>query len=136
MPFNIRVIILMKVINMDNKTTIEELKTFVTKFCIERDWQQFHNPKDLAIGITTEASELLERFRFKSNEQIDILMKSTKRSEICDEVADIFYFTLLFAGYNNIDLASELKRKLEDTKKKYPIDKVKGNNKKYDEYEN
>lgn len=118
----------------DEKTTIYELKELVKKFCEERDWDQYHNPKDLTIGIVTEASELLEHFRFKSEkESKELLEKPEKRDEITQELSDTFYFILRFAQMNNIDLSTELKRKLEINNKHYPVEKSKGSNKKYTE---
>ena len=120
--------------NKDSKTNIEELKNKVQRFCEERDWDQYHNAKDLAIGIITESSELLEKFRFKSVAEIDELFEDPhKRIKITEEAADIFYFLLRFAQMYNIDLSSELEQKLEQNKIKYPVDKSKGSNKKYDE---
>lgn len=119
---------------MDNKTTLEELKNEVKNFCEKRDWDQFHNPKELAIGISTEANELLQIFRFKSEEDMKKMMDSEKREEIEEELADVLYFVLRFAQMNNIDLSSAVLNKIEKNDKKYPADKVKGCNKKYNEY--
>lgn len=119
---------------MDSLTTLEELKNKVKEFCEKRDWDQFHDPKELAIGISTEANELLQIFRFKSKQDMQALMRADKSEKVKEEVADIFYFLLRFAQMNNIDLSVELQSKLEKNDKKYPIEKVKGCNKKYDEY--
>ncbi len=120
---------------MDNKTTIEELKDKIKHFCEVRDWDQFHNAKDLAIGIVTEASELLDQFRFKSNEEIENLFKSQEtRNKISDELADVLYFVLRLAQKYQIDLADEFERKMRKNELKYPIEKAKGLNKKYTEY--
>ena len=86
---------------MDNKVTLEELKNQVKDFCEQRDWDQFHNPKELAIGISTEANELLQIFRFKSEEDMKSLMVSDKRIEVEEELADVLYFVLRFAQMNN-----------------------------------
>lgn len=119
---------------MDRKTTIEELKEMVKEFCEARDWNQFHNPKDLAIGISTEANELLQIFRFKSEEDMRQLMSSERKDEIEEELADVFYFVLRFAQMNNIDLSQAVKNKIDKNNKKYPVEKAKGCNKKYNEY--
>ena len=120
---------------MDTKTTIIELKQLVQTFCEERDWDQFHDAKELAIGISTEAGELLEHFRFKSRDQINELFKDEKkRLEISEELSDVLYFVLRFAQMYNIDLTSNLHLKNEKNARKYPISKVKGCNKKYTEY--
>ena len=119
---------------MDNETTIEDLKNTVKKFCEDRDWDQFHNAKDLAIGISTEAAELLDLFRFKSLEEIDKMLKDgQKRERIGEELADVFYFTLRFAQRFDFDLSNELNSKISKNAEKYPIDKAKGSNKKYNE---
>lgn len=118
---------------MDEKASIAELKSKVKKFCEARDWDQFHNPKDLAIGIITESSELLEHFRFKSDIEMKAILESKKKEEISDEIADIMFFILRFAQMNNIDLSAELERKLAISEKKYPVEKAKGSNKKYTE---
>lgn len=119
---------------MDSENNINELKKLVEKFCDDRDWEQFHNPKDLTIGISTEANELLSLFRFKNKEDMEVMLKNlNKREEIEDETADIFFFLLRFAQMNNIDLSEVLKRKIEKNNKKYSIEKFKGSNKKYSE---
>ena len=120
---------------MDHKTNVKELKDIVQKFCEDRDWDQFHNAKDLAIGISTEAAELLQIFRFKTEEDIQELFKDEKRKkEITEEMSDVLYFLLRLAQKYNVDLTEELKQKLEKNKIKYPIHKAKGNKKKYSEY--
>ena len=118
----------------DDSTTIKELKGKVQKFCEERDWDQFHNPKDLAIGVSTEASELLDIFRFKREGDIkEIILNSSKRQMIGEELADVLYFLLRFAQMNKFDLSSELEKKIKKNAVKYPIKKAKGSNKKYNE---
>ncbi len=119
---------------MDKETNIHELKEKIKSFCEDRDWDQFHNAKELAIGIVTEASELLQHFRFKSEKQVNEMFKSEKKQEITEEIADILYFTLRLAERYNIDLTTELNKKMEKNKEKYPIDKAKGSNKKYTEF--
>lgn len=119
---------------MDNKTTVEDLKNLVKTFCEQRDWDQFHNPKELAIGISTEANELLQIFRFKNEEQMKELMSSNKKNEVQEELADVVYFALRFAQMNGIDLSSAIIDKIEKNNVKYPVDKAKGCNKKYNEY--
>tara|TARA_Y100000310_G_C20657456_1_gene802755 strand:+ start:66 stop:434 length:369 start_codon:yes stop_codon:yes gene_type:complete len=121
---------------MDHKTSIHELKEKVRAFCEDRDWDQFHNAKELAIGIVTEASELLEHFRFKSEEQVNNMFKNeSKKQELTEEMADVLYFLVRLAQRYDIDLTSELEKKIKKNNEKYPIDKVKGCNKKYSEYE-
>lgn len=119
---------------MQNKN-IEEMIKLVQDFCEARDWDQFHNPKDLAIGISTEANELLDIFRFKSEEQMQSIMNSSKKEHVEEELADIFFFVLRFAQMNNIDLHQILIDKIDKNNKKYPVEKAKGNNEKYREFE-
>jgi NTP pyrophosphatase (non-canonical NTP hydrolase) len=119
---------------VDNDTTVNELKDLVKQFCEERNWDQFHNPKDLAIGIITEAGELLDIFRFKGDDEITQMMnESEKRTAIGDELADVLYFVLRFAQMNNFDLSYELERKIEKNNTRYPVKKSRDSNKKYNE---
>lgn len=119
---------------MDHQTKVEDLKEQVKAFCEARDWDQFHGPKELAIGISTEAAELLQHFRFKSEDQIrEMLNTPEKRKEINEELADVLYFVLRMAQMYNIDLTTELTNKIEKNDKRYPVDKSKGQNMKYTE---
>lgn len=120
--------------NLDNKSTIEELKDVVKSFCEDREWDQFHNQKDLSIMIITEAAELLEIFRYKDEKQMQEIMNGKKRIAVEEEVADILFGLLRFAQMNNIDLSTALFDKVEKNNKKYPVELVKGKNKKYNEY--
>ena len=112
---------------------LNELIETIKIFCEQRDWDQYHNPKDLAIGISTEAAELLDLFRFKNGEEIQQTL-TNKREAIEDELADVLFFVLRFAQMNDIDLKKALEHKMAKNAAKYPVDKVKGNNKKYNEY--
>lgn len=119
----------------DEVRNIQEIKDFVKKYCEERDWDQFHNAKELAIALSLEASELLEPFRFKSEKEIEELFKdSKKREEIEDEMADVLYFLVRLAQKYDVDLSEAFDRKMEKSAKKYPIDKAKGSSKKYNEF--
>lgn len=118
----------------DKKANINELKEIVKYFCEERDWDQYHNPKDISIGIVTEASELLELFRFKTESQIkEIFSDTEKLKEVSNELADVLFFVLRFSQKNNIDLTEALKRKVNINERKYPKEVFKGINKKYTE---
>lgn len=117
---------------MKEQLNLENLQREVQSFCEDRDWDQFHGPKDLAIGVITEASELLEHFRFLSDEQaLELLKNSQQKEEVEDELADVLFFLLRFAQRFDVDLAQALTRKMEKSEKKYPVDKAKGSNKKY-----
>ena len=119
----------------DEVRKIQEIKDFIKKYCEERDWDQFHNAKELAIALSIEASELLGPFRFKTPKEVDELFKDLKkREEIEDEMADILYFLVRLAQRYDVDLAEAFDRKMEKSAKKYPVDKAKGSNKKYNEF--
>ena len=119
----------------DDARTIAEAKEIVRRFCEERDWDQYHNPKDLAVGMVTEGSELLEIFRFKTPEECrGLLSDPEKLEDVKDELSDVFYLVLRFAQMNGIDLFSALEDKIAKNDAKYPADKVRGCNRKYDEY--
>ena len=120
---------------MDSKITIQELKDRAKKFCDERDWEQFHNAKDLAIGIVTEAAELLDHFRFKSKEETEAIMKDAeKNTKIAEELADTLYFVLRISQKYGIDLSEAFNKKMLKNEEKYPVEKAKGSNKKYTEF--
>ena len=119
---------------MKKDYTVTELTSMVQNFCEERDWDQFHNPKDLAIGISTEANELLDIFRFQNGTEIaQIMQKPQKREHIEEELADVLFFVLRFAQMNDLDLKDILQKKLQKNAAKYPVEKAKGRNEKYDE---
>jgi len=127
-------ILLQKVFYEDEKTTIVELKNLVKLFCDDRDWDKYHNPKDLAIGIITESSELLELFRFKSEKEVKKMFSNqNKKQVIMNELSDVFYFILRLAEKYDIDLSLELYKKINENNKKYPVEICKGSSKKYDE---
>jgi NTP pyrophosphatase (non-canonical NTP hydrolase) len=114
---------------------IASMKKAVQEFCEARDWDQFHNPKDLAIGLSTESNELLDLFRFKDSEQMKEMMKNpAKREEISEELADIFFFLLRFSQMYGFDMEQGLQDKIRKNGEKYPVEKAKGSNLKYNEY--
>jgi NTP pyrophosphatase (non-canonical NTP hydrolase) len=120
---------------MDHKTNVQDIKEKIKKFCDDRDWNQYHNAKDLAIGVITEASELLEHFRFKDEKQVEEMLKDpSKRKEISEEMSDVLYFILRLAQMYDIDIATEFDKKMLKNAEKYPVEKVKGKNKKYSDY--
>lgn len=115
--------------------SIDQLMNIVKNFCEDRDWDQFHNPKDLAIGMSTEANELLDLFRFKSEQQMrEMINDMEKRERISEELSDIFFFLLRFSQMYDFDMGDGLLHKIEKNNKKYPIEKSKGKNEKYTEY--
>ncbi|MCK4634908.1 MAG: nucleotide pyrophosphohydrolase [Candidatus Aenigmarchaeota archaeon] len=119
---------------MDSKINVHELKEIVRKFCEDRDWDQYHGAKDLAMALIIESAELLEHFRWKSEKEVKELFENPeKKEQISDEMADVLYFLLRLAQRYDIDLSESLKRKIEKNDKKYPVEKARGSNKKYTE---
>jgi NTP pyrophosphatase (non-canonical NTP hydrolase) len=113
---------------------LEKLSELVDNFCEERDWKQFHNIKDLAMGLSIEASELLQIFLWKDSKEVEALLDTpNKREDIEDEVADVLFFLLRIAHLNNIDLQMALEKKIVKNELKYPVSQFKGSNKKYNE---
>jgi NTP pyrophosphatase (non-canonical NTP hydrolase) len=118
----------------DNDATVKDLKDLVQAYCEARDWDQFHAPKELVIGVVTEAAELLEPFRFKNDDEIRAMLANPeKREKIAHEAADTLYFLLRFCQMNNIDLTGALQSKMTHNERRYPVEKAKGSNKKYNE---
>ncbi|CAN5722267.1 nucleotide pyrophosphohydrolase [soil metagenome] len=111
---------------------ISKLREIIVKFREERDWKQFHNPKDLAISMMLEAGEVLEHFEWMNKEEQWKKVESHKE-EISEELADVFSYLLLLCNDLDIDLSDAFIKKLEKSSKKYPVDKAKGNHTKYTE---
>ncbi|MRN56825.1 nucleotide pyrophosphohydrolase [Paenibacillus monticola] len=108
---------------------MDELIGKIVAFRDERNWSQFHNPKDLAISLNLEASELLELFQWKSSDET--IDKSL--SKIQDELADVLYYALLMSHDLGINPSQAILEKLQKNAEKYPVDKAFGSNKKYTE---
>jgi len=111
---------------------VKNLQEKIAQFVSDRDWHQFHNPKDLAISLNLEASEVLEHFQWKSEKEMLEYVK-THKEEVSDELADVLYWVLLMANNMDIDVVAASEKKLEKNAKKYPVEKSKGNHKKYTE---
>lgn len=111
---------------------LKSLQEKIAQFVADRDWDQFHNPKDLAISLNLEASEVLEHFQWKSEKEMSDYVK-THKEEVGEELADVLYWVLLMANNMKIDVISASERKLQKNAEKYPVDKSKGNHKKYTE---
>ena len=113
----------------DEKSSLSELKNQIQKFCEARDWDSFHGPKDLAIGAVTEASELLEHFRFQTKDQeVEILRDPQKRQEVGDELADVLFFLLRFSQRFDFDLTQCFQEKMNKNARKYPVSEFRGKN--------
>jgi len=110
---------------LDKTTTVQQLREHVEKFIDEREWLQFHNPKDLSMALSIEASELMEKFLWidskKSFQEIE-----NNKEEVEQELADVLMLVICFARIAKIDISGALARKLEHNTKKYPVDKAKG----------
>jgi NTP pyrophosphatase (non-canonical NTP hydrolase) len=105
---------------------IQSITAELLAFRNARDWEQFHNPKDLATGLSIEASELLECFLWKKPEEADL-------TKVREELADVFSYALLLAHHYGINVAEIVHQKIEHNERKYPVDKAKGSAKKYTE---
>lgn len=103
---------------------MEEVSKAVVDFTRERDWDQFHSPENLAKSISIESAELLECFQWNSN---------YNKKEVCKELADVVNYCILLADKLGVRLEDIVLEKLEETRKKYPIEKAKGTSKKYTE---
>ena len=111
---------------------ISEIQNQLKKFAIERDWEQFHTPKNLAMALSVEASELVEIFQWLNVEESNSPDQS-QIEEINNEVADIAMYLLRFCSVLGIDLENAIERKLERNTQKYPVNLSKGNAQKYDQ---
>ena len=107
-------------------TDIEEITKTLLKFRNERDWEQFHNSKDLALAINVEAGELLELFLWKEPEAANL-------EKIKEELADVFAFAFLLADKHGFDVKDIVLEKIRKNAEKYPVEKAKGTAKKYNE---
>lgn len=107
--------------------TFDELRKQALLFRDERDWGQFHNPKDLALSICLEAAELLECFQW-SGADLDV---ENKREAMIEELADIFNYCLLLADTLDVDIVQATSNKIKENQTKYPQELAKGNSKKY-----
>ncbi|MFT4311873.1 MAG: MazG-like family protein [Candidatus Woesearchaeota archaeon] len=118
----------------DEHTTVQELKDLTKKFSDQRDWGQFHTPKDMAMNAIIELSELLDHFRFKKTDEIILMLQDKeKKQKIMYEFSDAFYSLLRLSDLLDFDMSSQLRKKMREIAKKYPVRTSKGTNKKYDE---
>lgn len=99
----------------------------------KRNWEQFHTPKELAVALTIEASELLETFQWKSDEEVTRLLNSSSRERVVDEIADVAIVLSYLCHDLKLDLDAAVLSKLQKNEARYPIEKSYGNAKKYDE---
>jgi NTP pyrophosphatase (non-canonical NTP hydrolase) len=107
-------------------TQLQQLTDLLIKFRDARDWKQFHNPKDLALAISIESSELLEAFLWKPAESVPV-------EKVKEEIADVFAYLVMLADHYNLDLEQVVREKVQQNEVKYPVDKAKGKSNKYNE---
>ncbi len=109
---------------------IKDLTKKIIAFRDARDWAQFHTPKDLAISLSLEAGEVMEHFQWKNNKEVKEYIEK-HREEIGDELGDVFNYLLLLSDRVGVNILDVAEKKLRKNEKKYPIDKAKGKNTKY-----
>lgn len=117
----------------DDTKTLGELKQSVAAFAEERDWNQFHSLKNLAMSISIESAELMECFQWVDNAASNVLVDDVDaRQAVADELADVLIYAMQFANRAEIDLSQAIERKMAINASKYPIETSKGNSDKYD----
>ncbi|HEY5673901.1 MAG TPA: nucleotide pyrophosphohydrolase [Malonomonas sp.] len=118
----------------DEKITLQDLKERMATFVRERDWEQFHNPKNLSMSIAIEAGELMEHFQWLTEQQSKNL-DAVALQEIGEELADIVIYALSMANDLKLDLSETVLAKMEKNIRKYPKDQVRGKAHKYTYYQ-
>ena len=113
-------------------TELEKIKLRLRQFAEERDWDQFHSPKNFSMALIAEAAEIVEHFQWLTPEQSQNLPPD-KLEEVKTELADVFIYLVRLADKLDVDLISAVYAKIETNEKKYPIEKAKGIAKKYTE---
>ncbi len=104
-----------------------ELKDVLIRFRDERDWEQFHDSKNLALALSIEAAELNELFLWKKDDESE----SVDRENLKDELADVFAYAIMLAGKHDLDVGDIVRAKMEKNRLKYPVEKAKGSSAKY-----
>jgi len=111
----------------DTATTIEQLKQAMAHFVAERDWERFHSPKNLVMGLSVEAAELMEHFLWMDNEESrSAVLEPARRRGVAAEMADVACYLLALANVMRLDLSSAILEKLEKNARKYPAEKYRG----------
>ena len=116
-----------------NPDPLQDLRNALRQFAAERDWDQFHSPKNLAIALTVEATELLEHFQWLSDSE-PAAIPSEKRARVREELADVLLYLIRLADKLDIDLLVAATEKMSINAVKYPIHKARGSSKKYTEF--
>ena len=110
--------------------SIRDLTNRINAFRDARDWKQFHNPKDMAVSICIESAELLEQFQWKNAKECETHLQEN-REAVADEMADVAIYLFELADLLKMDLGHEMLRKLDKNAAKYPVEKARGSNLKY-----
>lgn len=111
----------------DQETPVAELREMVRVFVAERDWRQFHTPKNISMALAIEAAELMEHFQWLTPEQSQAVARHDKDlAAVAEELADVVCYALALANELEIDVASAMRMKMEKNRKKYPADKYRG----------
>ena len=121
-------------IKMDDIINIFELKKKISKFADDREWIKYHSPKNLSMALSVEAAELMEIFQWMTGDESLTVEDETQRSNISDELADIFVYVVRIADRLDINLSESIKIKMKKNAEKYPAELVRGSSKKYTEY--
>jgi NTP pyrophosphatase (non-canonical NTP hydrolase) len=114
---------------MDSSEKYQNLVARIKKFCDDRDWSQFHDPKNLAISLNLEAAEVLELYQWTKDNQL----KPERAAKINEELADVMYWLIMLSNHYKIDLVDALDKKMDQNEMKYPVEKAKGTSAKYNE---
>jgi len=117
-----------------NDNPFEVIKLKIRAFAEQRDWDQFHSPKNLAMALNVEAAELLEHFQWLSQQQSSSLDTETL-AEVAEEIADIQVYLIRLADKLDVDIVAATEAKMEKNVQKYPAEKVRGQSKKYTKYQ-
>jgi NTP pyrophosphatase (non-canonical NTP hydrolase) len=118
----------------DSTTTLAELKARVLAFARERDWEQFHSPKNLSMALAAEAAELMEHFLWATPEASrSVAQDEAKRCKIAEELADVVIYAMEFANVTGLDVAAAIETKMAANAQKYPVEKARGRAEKYTE---
>jgi dCTP diphosphatase len=116
----------------NRRQNLSSLTELALRFRDERDWKQFHNPKDMALSLVLEATEVLELMQWKSGRELEKHLRA-RREDLSDELADVLYWVLVIANDYGIDAGEAFVKKLDKSAKKYPVAKARGKAKKYTE---
>ena len=113
---------------------LAELQSAIDAFIAERDWAQFHAPKNLAMGVAIEAAEIMEHFLWCSGEE-SLALDSAKRTEVANEIGDVLIYLLELGRSLDIDIVAAARAKLEINRQKYPVEKARGRATKYVDFD-